>query len=754
MCLVSQKKTTNGAQATDPAQVRRDGAYFQQIFDAAPGAIVVLDGKDRVCDANPSFLRLFGFRAKDEVLGQAINQLIVPPERWSEASEASRRTIGGECVVQRTVRRRRDGTLVEVLGFAVPFHPRGGNLGVYVTFYDVGPQCRAERALKREKEIAQGTLHALGEAVIRTDDRRRICDMNPAAEALTGWGRTEAIGRRLRDVFQIEHEHTRKPAPDPVPRALREGITTEYSDSHVLIGRDGREARIEHSAAPLRDRNGQIIGSVLAFRDITERRRMQEEIQYRASHDILTGLYNRHVFEQALARTLRDRRSASRHSTLLYLDLNDFKRVNDTWGHAVGDALLRQIGRRLKGWVREQDLVSRLGGDEFGVILADCTKEEAVRRVETLLGGLREEPFSAGGQVFRVKASVGVVGLSGGITDVERALTMADSACYQAKAERGVPVHVYSEDDGLWPVSGATAGSEGPDNDPCGDASSLQASSLHIARSRGAETAPSRRSAADDGFGWVSRLGELMELNRIEIYRQEIVPIGAKSGAKRRWESLLRVRDFSGEPVDSAAFIRAIEWRGLSSALDRWVCGRVFAYLRNRHDSEPLGIVDINLLGPTLGDPEFLEFLGDHLGHNELSSGNEICFDISESEAGGNARNVKAFIRVAHELGCTVALDDFSGSAFQYSDVAAIGFDYVKFARPLIADVGTNPFFPTVMDAVHRLAGAARPSCIAKGVESADTLVALQKVGVCFGQGFALHQPEPWLDASGKAAAG
>lgn len=679
----------------------RDNAYLRQLFENAPGGIVVLDHADRVVDANPGFLKLFRYDSLEEVKGRAINSLVVPPELWEEASENSRLVLEGEQVEQYTVRRRRDGSTVEVMVRAAPIPLPDKQAGIFGIYHDVSGKRREERSLAREKEIAEVTLHAIGDAVIRTDDKRRVADMNLVAENLTGWSLHEARGRRLREVVQIINEHTRRAVPDPVRRCLRDGKVVGFSDHSVLVTRNGRELGVEHSAAPVRDRSGHVLGAVMVFRDVTERRRQQEEINYRASHDSLTGLYNRHVFEEALTKLLRDRRSASRRSALLYVDLDHFKVANDSHGHGVGDALLRQVAQRMRGWVREADLVARIGGDEFGVILADCTAVEAVRRAETVLVDLCERPFRVNGESFRIGASIGVVALDSNIADLEHALSVADTACYLAKHGGGGRVHVYQE------------------------------------RDREAR-------AGETGMHWVARLDQVLQSGKLELYEQKIRPIGTSAGLERHCELLIRVRDEAGQVVPTTQFIQATERYGLIGTLDRWVCEQVFALLRDWPQNDiPPGIVDINIAGLTLGDPDFLQFVREQLSGRAFSTG-KICFEISEAAAVANLDQTRHFIRAVHELGCAVSLDDFGSGISSFAYLRDLGADYLKIDRNFVADVATDPFRYTIVTAIHRIGMVARVPCIAKGVDQTETLAVLHKIGVRYGQGFAMHRPEPW----------
>ncbi|MBE9069656.1 PAS domain S-box protein, partial [Leptolyngbya cf. ectocarpi LEGE 11479] len=303
----------------------------------------------------------------------------------------------------------------------------------------------AERELFREKEMAQVTLQSIGDAVVTTDDTGRITYLNPVAEKLTGWSNAEAIGRPLTSVFMIVRAGTRDPLENPVERVLREGSISALEQDSILLARDGAEYGIDDSAAPLRDRNGQMLGSVMVFRDVTQSRKIAQQLSWQASHDSLTGLANRRKFEAILKATLEN--SLSQHHVLCYLDLDRFKIVNDTCGHNAGDDLLQQVALMIKQQVRGVDTLARLGGDEFGLILHGCRLAEAAMIAEKIRAAIHELRFTWNDVIFRIGVSIGLAKIGVDMPNIESALSASDAACHQAKARGRNRVRVYQADD-------------------------------------------------------------------------------------------------------------------------------------------------------------------------------------------------------------------------------------------------------------------------------------------------------------------
>jgi diguanylate cyclase (GGDEF)-like protein/PAS domain S-box-containing protein len=312
---------------------------------------------------------------------------------------------------------------------------------------DITERKQAEEALYQEKERAEVTLHCIGDAVITTDAHSRVDYLNPTAETMTGWTRDEATGKPVSAVFRIVDEKRREPVPDPVDRCLGEAKIVGFGNHAVLIGRHGREYAVEDSAAPIRSRDGTILGAVLVFHDVTEARQLARQMAHDAAHDSLTGLLNRRKFEERLERSLASAKDHGAHHVLCYLDLDQFKNINDLAGHAAGDELLRRMHEVLAGTFRERDTLARLGGDEFGLLLDNCPLTRAIAIAQSVKGAISGYRFGWRERVFRIGVSIGLVPVTGDSKSGTQLLSQADDACYAAKKLGRNRIHVYQDDE-------------------------------------------------------------------------------------------------------------------------------------------------------------------------------------------------------------------------------------------------------------------------------------------------------------------
>ena len=331
--------------------------------------------------------------------------------------------------------RHRDGHWIWILsrGRPVEWDKDGNPLRTVGTDTDITRFKTVEAELAEEKERLRVTLESIGDGVISTDAGENIIFMNPIAEAMTGWSEADAIGHRLGEVFCAKSESTGEPVRDAVAACLQSGEVCRIEDDVILAGRDGTGCGVSGTAAPVRTEDGQLIGAVLVFKDVTESQELQRRLAHSASHDALTGLPNRVAFGRALAEARRQAETELRTHSLCFIDLDRFKPVNDTAGHAAGDALLRDVAHVLRKSCRSHDFAARLGGDEFVLLLADCPEASARLVAQKIVDSVAALKFSWNGQRYDIGASIGVAGIGPGNAERDP-LALADAACYAAKA--------------------------------------------------------------------------------------------------------------------------------------------------------------------------------------------------------------------------------------------------------------------------------------------------------------------------------
>ncbi|MFL6199429.1 MAG: diguanylate cyclase domain-containing protein, partial [Thermoanaerobaculia bacterium] len=409
-------------------------------------------------------------------------------------------------------------------------------VGTVCIAFDVTERKLAEEALHSEKERALVTLASIGDGVIRADPGGRIDYLNPVAERLTGWSSERALGQPVSEVFRIVDEVTRQPLLDPLDRCLAEGKVVESPGHALLLSDDGKEYSVRDTAAPIRDRRGQLLGAVLVFKDVTQLRGMEREMIYLASHDALTGLINRREFEARLKRAIRTARAEQRHHVLLYLDLDEFKIINDTCGHLAGDEMLKQITALLRSRVRRSDTLARLGGDEFGVLLEDCPLDQARQIAEEIRRTVRDFRFCWKDQIFEVGVSTGFVPVSNDSGDLAQTMSAADAALYVAKDSGRNRVHEYEADDTL------------------------------VAERYGE-------------MQWIHRIHKAFAEHRFFLYRQSIHPLHNLGAEPPLCEIFIRMLDEEGRIASPGAFIPAAERYHLIASIDRWVVHAAFVSL-------------------------------------------------------------------------------------------------------------------------------------------------------------------------------
>jgi diguanylate cyclase (GGDEF)-like protein len=444
--------------------------------------------------------------------------------------------------------------------------------------------------------------------------------------------------------------------------------------------------------------------------DIEARRAAEATLSWQATHDTLTDLENRRQFEATLARHIESARAQGTQHAVLYIDLDQFKVVNDTCGHAAGDSLLRQLAHVLLAKMRRGDSLARLGGDEFGVLLEGCDLLHAQRVAAQLHAAIRAFRFPWEGQVFTLGASIGVAAVTSQGHDLETVMAAADTACYMAKDNGRNQVQVYHEDD-------------------------EEVSSHH------------------GQMSWVSRVTRSAEENRFFLECQRVVDLADAGMATEYLELLLRMRDESGRVIPPMAFIPAAERYHLMGTVDRWVVKKAMACLGRLHcGSQPAQLpprFGINLSGMSLGDSAFADFVLQQLVANHVPP-QAVCFEITETAAISNLARAARFIRTFRDLGCRFALDDFGTGLSSFAYLKSLPVDYVKIDGSFVRGSGTDHVDSAVVDAIRRLAHAVGAKTIAESVESRETYDRVRELGIDFAQGYVIHRPEPYPELAGR----
>ena len=568
-----------------------------------------------------------------------------------------------------------------------------------------------EIALGAEKERAQTTLAAIGDGVITTDAEGRVAYLNAAAELLLGRSAAHALGQPLATLLAFEAEAGRPDEAPLVQRILAGEPLLRDEHTRRLVRPDETivPVKLVGSALHQGGQGNGAGGAVLVLHDVTREQHYVEQLSWQASHDALTGLANRREFERRLEGLLASPRTVEREGALLYVDLDQFKIINDTCGHQAGDEMLRAVCRMLQQGLRDGDTLARLGGDEFGILLPNCPGAPALRIAEQLRQTAQELRVAWGDRMLGVGLSIGLVHLTPALQTLEEVLRMADMACYRAKERGRNRVHVYQADDA------AAAGTVGD-------------------------------------MDWMQRLRSALAHHRFILYAQDIAPLG-KTGDPadqgHHVEVLLRLRDEAGELVSPGLFIPAAERYGLMPAIDRWVVQRAFATLAQHKlhgDSDDLAIATcaINLSGTSLGDEGLLEFLRQQFSLHGIAP-QTICFEITETSAIAHLPSAIRLMKELRQLGCRFALDDFGAGMSSFTYLKHLPVDYLKIDGAFVRDMLSDPTNHAMVEMINRIGQVMGKRTIAEFAESAEIIEALRAMGVDYAQGYAVARPRPFV---------
>lgn len=571
-------------------------------------------------------------------------------------------------------------------------------LGFIVSAVVIRRTASVERALAREKERAEVTLHSIGEAVITTDARGCVDHLNEMAERLTGWTNAEAAELAVEEVYQVVDENNPGQILNLTTLCLLED-NRHIPESVQLNSRTGRLFTIEQTVSPIREAGGSVIGMVVVFRDVTSERSLAHALAWQASHDALTSLVNRHEFERRLQELVESAQTSRISHALIYLDLDQFKLVNDTCGHVAGDELLRQLSALLTAKVRAVDTLARLGGDEFGLLLPGCGLEQAQVIAEKVRQEISEFRFIWETKTFAVGASIGLVEITHETGTVANLLSAADTACYMAK-DRGR-------------------------NRVC------------VHRAQDAEVRRLHGEAE-----WVTRITRAFEEDRFQLYYQRIIPMQADRDPEYR-EILLRLIDENGQLVPPMAFIPAAERYGLMPSIDRWVVRTLFIWMKKNQHHLPPGIrYSINLSGQSIGDDAFTRFVEDQFKLSGILP-EQTCFEVTETAAISNLAHAMRMMKKLRAMGCSFSLDDFGSGMSSFAYLKNLPVDSIKVDGAFVRDMLTDPIDFAMVEAIIRIGHVMGLKTIAEYVESEAIMHRLAELGVDYVQGFGMHRPEP-----------
>ncbi len=560
-----------------------------------------------------------------------------------------------------------------------------------------------DNSLQEQLEENDGFYRALVEnaddIVYAHDLEGRFCFVNEAAVRLTGYDRVDLLSKNGADLFVPEYKHeTRKLVAEAV-----DGPCSQTLEGEILT-RDGQRRAVEINIRPMY-RDNEIVGIQGIARDTTRRKNLERQLEYLAGRDYLTGLLNRRRFEEELQVHLAQARRYGVTGALLYLDLDHFKDVNDSFGHPIGDELLVSVGQLLSERLPQTGAIARLGGDEFTIILPRTETNEARQMAEQVLAWLRNSPFQVAEHRIAVSASIGITLVTpDGMSTAEQLLSCADMAMYQAKENGRNCVCVYSADID-W------------------------------------------RSRIESGLTWRKRISEALEADQLLLYAQPILDV--RRDHVSQYEMLARIPDGSGRIIDASQFIESAERFGFVQSIDRWAMRRTIELLAEYSPRYPDLVLEVNVSAAAMGDDDLLQMVRDELAAKPVDP-SRLVVEITETVAMANIHQAQQFVSRLKRLGCRFALDDFGVGFSSFYQLKHLDVDYLKIDGSFIRDLPRDPVDRHLVRAIVEVARALGKKTIAEFVTDQPTLRIIEELGVDYAQGYFVGQPQDAREILGK----
>jgi diguanylate cyclase (GGDEF)-like protein/PAS domain S-box-containing protein len=670
-------------------------AQLHAIFYAMRDAVISASPDRKIQYVNPAVEEIFGY-PPSELIGQSAAVFYARIEDFEKNSARYNMNAGDDSEPYEMSYRRKDGSTFtgEARGAAVR-DPNGQIQGFMVTVRDITQRKELRERLFLEKEKWFVTLGSIGDAVIVTDLGTRVEYLNSIAESLTGWTLAEAIGKPVREAFDIINENTRMPVESPVEKSLFTGTIVGLENHTVLRSRSGKEYAIEDSAAPIRSRNGQVIGCVVVFRDVTQKRNLLDQVTHQANHDALTSLPNRYLFQDRLVQMFTQARRLSQAVALIYLDIDHFKKINDSAGHPFGDLVLKEASRRIRSAVRESDTVARLGGDEFAIVaIGDLASADHAAHMAQKILDVMAQPFLIEDLELRLTASMGVAIFPEDGDDATTLIRNADIALYQAKEKGRNNIQFFS------PIMNLT----------------LQ-----------------ERTALEN------HLHDALERKEFELLYQPVVDL--RQGGVVGVEALLRWHHPKRGLVPPDKFIPLAEDNGLILPLGEWVLETACRQARKWGDlGFPSLRVAVNVSTRQLTRGDFPGIVDRCLNATGLAP-DCLELELTESVLLQKTARVVDALSALRTLGVRLSIDDFGTGYSSLGYLTRFQVNTLKIDGSFVQGIKTHPGNTAVIKAILALGQAMSMDIIAEGVETLDQVRFLKNHRCHLLQGYLLSHP-------------
>ncbi|MGR9046252.1 MAG: EAL domain-containing protein [Gammaproteobacteria bacterium] len=683
------------------ARLSKSEQMHRFFVESSPDIIYMLNEQGEFVFLNNTIETVLGFN-KSELIGQHYGVLVYPEDQEKARFAFNERRTGGRSTKAVELRLICKDTnqpkFVETSSITIVLSSKGiyklkdnqkEFVGTYGVIRDINDRKLSENMLRKLNLAVENSPNL----IIITDKNGMIEYANQKITEISGYTMDEVIGHRL-SLFKSgetpKHEYQKLWKTIHSGRVWRGVLKNKKKNGETYWS--------QQSIAPMLDSDGNVTHFIAIQEDVTEALKLNEQISYQATHDPLTDLINRNEFDRRLKRVIQTAKTNHSEHALCYLDLDQFKTVNDTCNHTAGDELLRQISRQFSELIRQRDTLARLGGDEFAILMEHCSLEQAKRTAKKIHALVDKFQFRWEGHSFRVGVSIGLVPINADNGGFDTLLKQADMACYKAKEEGRNRTHVFNENEQLH---------------------TLQYGEM----------------------SWLSKINKALDNDTFILYMQKIVPLASAQG--EHYEILLRMKDPQGNIIAPGAFLPAAERYQLSLKIDQWVVSTLFSWYQNNPERlQALSMCAINLSGTSLSDETMAGFITDQFDRTGMPA-SKICFEITETATISNLTFATKFISQLKSLGCQFSLDNFGSGLSSFAYLKHLPVDYLKIDGIFVKDIASDPVDLAMVKSINDIAHVMGRKTIAEFVENHTILALLQGLKVDYVQGYCYDQPSP-----------
>lgn len=666
--------------------------YYQGIISASDDFMSFIDKNYIYRFVNECYRKVFD-KPFEEIIGHSVLELHGEEIFHGGLKKNIDKALQGEVSSSEFWRTLPNGERRCIYGRHNPYYDAEGNItGISIVARDITELKNIQLALSNSEQRLQSLYDDTPAMFITLDKSGDIKSINRHGAQELGYETEELIGHNI-SAFIFEEDKQKFSVflnycfqqSDTINELE---IRKTHKDGHLIWYRD--------TARRVEAQDGDV-QMLIVSEDISERHKLSQQLSYQASHDFLTNLINRPEFENRLQDLLNAAKDSNAEHALCYIDLDQFKIINDECGHLAGDTLLKNISELLKGKIRKRDTLARLGGDEFAILMEDCTIKKALPIAESIRKLIIDYDFIWGNTKYNIGASIGVISIDSNSDSIIKLMSMVDSACYVAKDAGRNRVHVYKDND------------------------------AEITRHRGE-------------IKWVNKIKHAIDKNKFCLYTQKIIDVRDETSSKKIYEFLIRLKD-DDKIITPAQFLPSAERYNLSTQIDEWVVKNVFKWLAaKKKQLNKIHYCTINLSGLSIGNEVFLDYVLHRLEKSGLP-GEKICFEITETTAIANLAKATYFINKLNSHGCLFALDDFGSGVSSFGYLKNLPVDYIKIDGSFIVNIMNDPIDLAMTRSINDIAHVMGKKTVAEFVEDDQTLAMLKKIGVDYAQGYGIGKP-------------